>query len=136
MGLPLPGPRASPEGWDVRGLVGRLARSRTRPAGSPGPRRRKPSKFNDRWDAQVAALEAFVSWINHPAQADVVARIRRELRGRDLACYCSEHSPCHADVLLLVANQDPPAEVPMPTFARPAARPAPRPASPRRSRER
>ena len=48
----------------------------------------------------------------------MVERIRRELRGRDLACFCSERSPCHADVLLLVANQDPPGEIAMPTFAR------------------
>ena len=88
-------------------------------AGKPRPPGWKPSKFRDRWDAQVAALEALVTWINHADQADVVARIRRELRGRDLACFCSERSPCHADVLLVVANQDPPAEVALPSFARP-----------------
>jgi hypothetical protein len=31
--------------------------------------------------------------------------VRRELRGRDLACYCPLDEPCHADVLLEVANQ-------------------------------
>jgi hypothetical protein len=31
--------------------------------------------------------------------------VRRELRGRDLACYCPLDEPCHADVLLAVANQ-------------------------------
>ena len=31
--------------------------------------------------------------------ADVV-----ELRGRDLACWCSPDGPCHADVLLELAN--------------------------------
>lgn len=30
---------------------------------------------------------------------------RRELRGRDLACYCALDLPCHADVLLAVANE-------------------------------
>jgi hypothetical protein len=30
--------------------------------------------------------------------------VRRELRGRDLACYCPLDEPCHADVLLEVAN--------------------------------
>jgi len=29
---------------------------------------------------------------------------RSELRGRDLACFCREGEPCHADVLLEVAN--------------------------------
>ena len=28
-----------------------------------------------------------------------------ELRGKDLACWCSLDKPCHADVLLELANQ-------------------------------
>ena len=31
--------------------------------------------------------------------------IRRELRGRDLACWCRLDQSCHADVLLKLANQ-------------------------------
>ena len=31
--------------------------------------------------------------------------VRRELRGRDLACYCPLDEPCHADVLLAIANK-------------------------------
>ncbi len=34
-----------------------------------------------------------------------VEDVRRELRGRDLACYCPLDGPCHADVLLAVANE-------------------------------
>jgi hypothetical protein len=30
---------------------------------------------------------------------------KRELRGRDVACYCPLNEPCHADVLLRVANE-------------------------------
>lgn len=30
--------------------------------------------------------------------------IRRELGGKDLLCWCALHQPCHADVLLSVAN--------------------------------
>jgi len=30
--------------------------------------------------------------------------VRRELRGRDLACYCPLDETCHADVLLEIAN--------------------------------
>ncbi len=30
--------------------------------------------------------------------------VKSELRGRDLACYCPPDEPCHADVLLEVAN--------------------------------
>jgi hypothetical protein len=32
--------------------------------------------------------------------------IRSELRGRDLACWCPRDQPCHADVLLEIANQE------------------------------
>jgi Domain of unknown function (DUF4326) len=34
---------------------------------------------------------------------DLVERARAELAGRDLACWCAEDEPCHADVLLRVA---------------------------------
>lgn len=34
-----------------------------------------------------------------------VEDVKRELRGRDLACYCPLEEPCHADVLLAVANE-------------------------------
>lgn len=103
-------------GWSVSWRDHGLGIGKPRPAGW------KPWVFRDRWEAQVAALRAFVTWINHADQADVVARIRRDLRGRDLACFCSERSPCHADVLLVVANQDPPAEIAMPAFTRPPGR--------------
>ena len=116
-------------GWRIAWLDYGLGQGKPRPAGW-----KKPREFQDRREAQVAAFVAFVTWINHADQADVVERIRRELRGRDLACFCSERSPCHADVLLLVANQDPPGEIPMPTFARPVA-PTPRPVPPEVPRE-
>ena len=32
------------------------------------------------------------------------AEVRRELRGKNLACWCPLDQPCHADVLLEVAN--------------------------------
>ena len=31
--------------------------------------------------------------------------VKRELRGRNLACYCPLDAPCHTDVLLAVANE-------------------------------
>lgn len=35
-----------------------------------------------------------------------IETIRRELRGKDLACWCPLDAPCHADVLLEIANAD------------------------------
>ena len=34
-----------------------------------------------------------------------VAEVRTELKGKNLACFCSLDSACHADVLLEVANE-------------------------------
>ena len=35
-----------------------------------------------------------------------VASVRRDLAGKDLACWCPLDAPCHADVLLELANKD------------------------------
>lgn len=43
-----------------------------------------------------------------PERADFRAQVRAELRGRDLACFCAEGTPCHGDVLLELANSDTP----------------------------
>jgi len=32
------------------------------------------------------------------------SKIKRELRGKNLACWCRIDQPCHADVLLEIAN--------------------------------
>jgi hypothetical protein len=36
------------------------------------------------------------------------AECRTDLRGYDLACYCPLDQPCHADLLLQIANSDEP----------------------------
>lgn len=35
---------------------------------------------------------------------NMVAEAKAELRGKNLACFCSLDEPCHADVLLEIAN--------------------------------
>lgn len=37
--------------------------------------------------------------------ADLKAEIQHQLGGRDLCCWCTLDMPCHADVLLEVANR-------------------------------
>ncbi len=54
--------------------------------------------------AHAEAVADFREWITHPAQVDLLARARRELRGLDLMCSCPPHLPCHADVLLELVN--------------------------------
>ena len=36
----------------------------------------------------------------------IIDAARLELRGKDLACFCPLYQPCHADVLLEIANSD------------------------------
>ena len=57
---------------------------------------------------QVVA--AFRDWITeaHTVQAwDMRRDAQALLRGRNLACWCRLDQPCHADVLLDLANADP-----------------------------
>lgn len=42
-----------------------------------------------------------------PVVASIIARVG-ELRGKNLACWCPLDEPCHADVLLELANKDEP----------------------------
>jgi hypothetical protein len=42
----------------------------------------------------------------------VGTEIRRELSGKNLACWCPLDQPCHADVLLEIANQETPEVTP------------------------
>jgi hypothetical protein len=38
------------------------------------------------------------------AQPELVEAVRRELRGRDLVCFCVPYHACHAETLLEIAN--------------------------------
>lgn len=48
----------------------------------------------------------FSAWIKLPQQKTLRAEIRKNLRGKNLACWCPLGQPCHADVLLEIANSD------------------------------
>ena len=45
-------------------------------------------------------------WVTRDTLTTVLD-VRRELRGKNLACWCKLDQPCHADVLLRVANHEP-----------------------------
>jgi len=40
-------------------------------------------------------------------RGSLIEEIRAELTGKDLACWCPVDQPCHADVLLEIANPEP-----------------------------
>lgn len=53
--------------------------------------------------AHVASC--YRSYVMRPEMAAFRAAVRAELCGKDLACWCSLDQPCHADVLLEIANE-------------------------------
>ena len=60
--------------------------------------------------ASELAVELFSMAVDPAASSDdlrdypLIADMERELRGKDLACWCPLDQPCHADVLLDLAN--------------------------------
>lgn len=50
------------------------------------------------------AVTAFRYWIATEASEAWKARAAIDLRGKNLACWCRLDQPCHADVLLELAN--------------------------------
>ena len=58
------------------------------------------------------AVDLYHKMIERPDRAEFRAAVKAELRGRNLACWCAlddaagNRVPCHADVLLEIANAD------------------------------
>ena len=50
-----------------------------------------------------AAVDRYRAWLAEHAEL-MYPIIREKLRGKDLACWCKLGDPCHADVLLEIAN--------------------------------
>lgn len=66
-----------------------------------------PRRINNRRDAVYE-----FSWLLNPVinrdelpAYPTVEEVRSELAGKNLACWCPLDKPCHADVLLEIANQ-------------------------------
>lgn len=57
---------------------------------------------------RAACVAAFEAALLAGALPYDVAEVRARLAGRDLACWCPQGEPCHADVLLHWANGAPP----------------------------
>jgi hypothetical protein len=88
--------------WGNPFVVGRGVRIET-----PNPYDKQARDRGDWWVWQsvemtpaiaVALFRAWIEWGGFASQ------IRADLAGRDLACWCRLDQPCHADVLLEVAN--------------------------------
>jgi hypothetical protein len=52
------------------------------------------------------AVAAFRRWVEESPEGQLLAAEAREtLRGKNLACWCPLDGPCHAEVLLDIANR-------------------------------
>ena len=49
------------------------------------------------------AIQAYANYLEH--KPDLVALIKKNLKGKDLVCFCSPKS-CHGDLLLRIANEE------------------------------
>ena len=129
---------------DPAGFTARLAQARAnlgdRPRQASGPRRiqlsrtagwrlpagavsvASPTKWANPFrparrtpEANAAAVEHYRDYL--AANPDLLRLAREELVGLDLACWCAPPLPCHADVLLAIANP------PRPTLTPPVSAP-------------
>ena len=56
---------------------------------------------------KTRAVAMYRRWLAETQQGrDIAEAARRELRGKVLACFCPLDGPCHADVLLQIANRE------------------------------
>jgi hypothetical protein len=75
----------------------------------------RPSKLGNPWHfgpstSRAAAVDSYRRWLRGEMgghlsfERQKVLASLPEIRGRDLACWCPLEEPCHADVLLELAN--------------------------------
>ena len=59
-----------------------------------------------RWVEAYEVVDDYIDWLKETPEGRAVAEAAKvELRGHDLACWCYDGEPCHADVLLRIANE-------------------------------
>ena len=76
----------------------------------------RPTPFGNMWSHKPSsvyrvmrvatreeAIEHYRKWIYADEQAELRQRIKTELKGKHLCCWCCPE-PCHAEILLEIAN--------------------------------
>ena len=70
----------------------------------------RPTKWGNPYSPGVAGLPAARCSEMYRAKVERMARDGMldltEIRGKDLACWCKLGEPCHADILLEIANRE------------------------------
>ena len=75
----------------------------------------RPTRWGNPFDWQElgskkAATDLYRAWLigdidEYHARRDWILAHIHELRGKDLCCWCKPDEPCHADVLIELANK-------------------------------
>lgn len=65
-----------------------------------------PFRVGEHADTAAEVVAMFRDWISAPYSESNSDLDLSELRGLDLACWCKPGAPCHADVLLELANPE------------------------------
>lgn len=70
----------------------------------------RPSKFGNPFIVGVhgsrnEVVDMYEQWLDRPAQTDLREAVKRELKGKNLLCFCAPKK-CHADILLRIANEE------------------------------
>lgn len=68
-----------------------------------------PFRVGENALSRADAVEQFRDLVMDPGRAyrGFRAQVREELAGKNLACWCPLDQPCHAEVLLEIANRPP-----------------------------
>ncbi|MDP1772131.1 MAG: DUF4326 domain-containing protein [Methylobacter sp.] len=69
----------------------------------------RPSKWGNPFKVGEHGTESevahkYINWLQ--GQHELIADAKRELVGKDLACYCSRPNLCHGDLLILISNDE------------------------------
>lgn len=63
------------------------------------------SNKNDKQEIVKSSLEFYESMLHCNLLKISIENVKRELKGKNLACWCKPGEPCHADILLKIANE-------------------------------
>lgn len=77
--------------------------------GRPGPwgnpfSCKEGSKAKVICDTAEESVACFEAWVLE--QPELIAKIKRELKGKKLGCWCGKGKPCHGLILARIANEE------------------------------
>jgi hypothetical protein len=55
-------------------------------------------------ETREQAIDLFALFMKSSSATELASEARKELRGKNLACWCAAGASCHADVLIRLAN--------------------------------